>query len=114
MAIEVPSAARAQVAGGQEFADFNTSLGIGTYATQMKLLHLPSIDRELGGFEGAFSANTSHGHYGFIVPYHNRVRFFGKLVRVKLFDMENITDCMLRLRFESLDTNGVRACVFVF
>mmetsp|Transcript_8789 Transcript_8789/g.14972 ORF Transcript_8789/g.14972 Transcript_8789/m.14972 type:complete len:537 (-) Transcript_8789:143-1753(-) len=106
MAIEVPSAARAQVAGGQEFADFNTSLGIGTYATQMKLLHLPTIDRELGGFEGAFSANTTNGHYGFVVPYHNRVRFFGKLVRVDLFGMENITDCMLRVRFEKLDANG--------
>jgi hypothetical protein len=113
MAIEVPSAARAQVAGGQEFADFNTSLGIGTYATQMKLLHLPTIDRELGGFEGAFSANTSHGHYGFIVPYHNRVRFFGKLVRVDLFGMENITDCMLRVRFEKLDANGVSSAVYI-
>lgn len=107
MAIEVPSAARAQVAGGQEFADFNTSLGIGTYATQLKLLHLPSIDPELIGFEGAFSANTSHGHYGFIVPYHNKIRFFGKLVRVKLFEMENITDCLLRWRIEQLDANGV-------
>ena len=108
MAIEVPAAARAQVAGGQEFADFNTSLGIGTYSTQLKLLHLPSIDRELGGFEGAFSANTSFGHYGFVVPYHNQARFFGKLVRVRLADMENITDCMTRIRAEWLDDNGVR------
>ena len=120
MAIEVPSAARAQVAGGQEFADFNTSLGIGTYATQLRLLHLPTIDNELIGFEGAFSANTSHGHYGFVVPYHNKVRFFGKLVRVNLFMMENITECMKRWRTErnvsgvsENDGSGTRECLLM-
>ena len=55
MGIEESAAARAQLAGGQEFADFATELGIGTYANQLRALHLPSIDPDLMGFEGGFS-----------------------------------------------------------
>jgi hypothetical protein len=52
--IEIAATARAQVAGGQEFSDFFTNLGIGTYATQIKALNLLEIDPELQGFEGGF------------------------------------------------------------
>lgn len=54
--LEMESKARAQLAGGQEFADFNTTLGIGTYQNQLRLIHLPSIDPDLIGFEGGFSS----------------------------------------------------------
>lgn len=50
------SKARAQLATSQEFADFNTTLGIGTYSDQLQLIHLPSIDPDLIGFEGGFSS----------------------------------------------------------
>mmetsp|Transcript_7863 Transcript_7863/g.11718 ORF Transcript_7863/g.11718 Transcript_7863/m.11718 type:complete len:668 (+) Transcript_7863:194-2197(+) len=106
LAIESAAEARAQLAGGQEFADFNTSLGIGTYADQLRLLHLPTIDPDLIGFEGGFAGNTSTGQFGYLVPYHNGNRFFGKLVRVNLFGMENETNCMLNVRFEWLDSTG--------
>jgi hypothetical protein len=67
MTIESSAAARAQLAGGQEFADFNTSLGIGTYADQMRLLHLPTIDPDLIGFEGGFGGMWSNcGHTCFV------------------------------------------------
>jgi hypothetical protein len=56
--LEMESKARAQLAGGQEFADFNTTLGIGTYQDQLRLLHLPSIDPDLIGFEGGFSSQS--------------------------------------------------------
>lgn len=61
LTIESAAAARAQLAGGQEFADFNTTLGIGTYADQLRLLHLPTIDPDLIGFEGGFGG-TRCGH----------------------------------------------------
>lgn len=57
--IEIAATARAQVAGGQEFADFFTNLGIGTYSTQIKTLDLLSIDPELTGFEGGFPGTES-------------------------------------------------------
>ena len=47
--------ARAQTAGGQEFADFYSHLGYGTYANQTHALHLPDIDPDLNGFEGGFA-----------------------------------------------------------
>ena len=53
--IEMSAEARAQLAGGQEFADFATELGIGTYSDQLRLLHLLSIDPDLNGFEGGFT-----------------------------------------------------------
>lgn len=52
--LEMAATARAQVAGGQEFADFNTTLGIGTYLHQVEALNLTGIDRDLTGFEGGF------------------------------------------------------------
>ena len=55
LGIEMSAAARAQLAGGQEFADFATDLGIGTYSDQLRLLHLPTIDKDLNGFEGGFT-----------------------------------------------------------
>ena len=33
--LEMAAAARAQAAGGQEFADFSTELGVGTYIGQV-------------------------------------------------------------------------------
>lgn len=53
--LEVAATARAQVAGGQEFADFFTELGIGPYdQRQIIPLDLLSFDSELKGFEGGF------------------------------------------------------------
>jgi hypothetical protein len=61
--IEIKAKARAQVAGGQEFADFNTYLGIGTYSgvdqAQIAALNLLLIDPELQGFEGGFPGKLS-------------------------------------------------------
>eukprot|EP00604_Paraphysomonas_vestita_P001611 CAMPEP_0174822304 /NCGR_PEP_ID=MMETSP1107-20130205/14895_1 /TAXON_ID=36770 /ORGANISM="Paraphysomonas vestita, Strain GFlagA" /LENGTH=466 /DNA_ID=CAMNT_0016040871 /DNA_START=484 /DNA_END=1884 /DNA_ORIENTATION=- len=94
------SKARAQLATSQEFADFNTTLGIGTYSDQLQLIHLPSIDPDLIGFEGGFSMNTSSGYYGFLVPYHNGKSFFGKLVRIDLKQMSDADDCSRRVRWE--------------
>ena len=55
--IETAAAERAQASSGQEFADFNTSLGVGTYYNQVIGLHLKSVcnDDALTGFEGGFS-----------------------------------------------------------
>lgn len=47
--------ARAQVVGQQEFADFYTELGLGTYEKQIQALHLPSLDPDLLGFEGGYA-----------------------------------------------------------
>lgn len=55
LGIEMEAAARAQLAGGQEFADFTTKLGMGPYKRQLTLLHLPSLDPDLTGFEGGFT-----------------------------------------------------------
>ena len=52
--IEIAATARAQVAGGQEFADFFTNLGIGPYGTQLTALDLLAFDPDLQGFEGGF------------------------------------------------------------
>jgi hypothetical protein len=54
IALEVKATARAQAAGNQEFADFFTELGIGTYRDQVKSLNLLLIDPDLQGFEGGF------------------------------------------------------------
>lgn len=53
--LETAAAARAQAAGSQEFADFTTNLGIGTYPTQVQALKLTDFDPELTGFEGGFA-----------------------------------------------------------
>ncbi len=55
-AMEVAGVARAQAAGGQEFADFFTDLGIGTYATQIDALNLMAMGN-LTGFEGGFAGS---------------------------------------------------------
>lgn len=55
LGVEMEAAARAQLAGGQEFADFATKLGMGPYQKQLTLLHLPSLDPDLTGFEGGFT-----------------------------------------------------------
>lgn len=52
--VEIAATARAQVAGGQEFADFFTNLGIGTYDTQIQAINLLELDPDLTGFEGGF------------------------------------------------------------
>ena len=69
--------ARAQSASGQEYADFFSSLGIGTYADQANALFLPGLVPDLTGFEGGFAMNISDGtnvnQYGILVPYHNGV-----------------------------------------
>jgi len=105
--IEIKATARAQVAGGQEFSDFFTNLGIGTYSTQIAALNLTALDPDLQGFEGGFPVNTSDGsHYGILVPYHNGEEFFGKVVRVDLQAMSNITKCLSEYYMESLDSDG--------
>lgn len=53
--LETAAAARAQAAGSQEFADFTTELGIGTYETQIQALRLTDLDPDLTGFEGGFA-----------------------------------------------------------
>ena len=52
--LEIAAQARAQVAGGQEFANFSSRLGIGTYDVQVAALDLVSLDPDLTGFEGGF------------------------------------------------------------
>jgi hypothetical protein len=52
--VEIAATARAQVAGGQEFSDFFTDLGIGPYGTQITPLNLLRFDQDLTGFEGGF------------------------------------------------------------
>eukprot|EP01038_Epipyxis_sp_PR26KG_P007496 gene7496-10213_t len=105
--IEIQGSARAQAAGSQEFADFTSNLGRGTYSSQIQALSLTSLDSDLQGFEGGFPVNTSDGkHYGILIPYHNGERFFGKLVRVNLKDMGNITYCLGRYAMESYNSSG--------
>eukprot|EP01032_Pedospumella_encystans_P011343 gene11343-13192_t len=70
--LEIAAQARAQVAGGQEFANFSSRLGIGTYDVQVAALNLVSLDPDLTGFEGGFPVNTSDNkYYGFLIPFHN-------------------------------------------
>lgn len=101
--LEMSAAARAQLAGGQEFADFATPLGVGTYATQIRALNLLGVDPDLQGFEGGFPANTNGRYYGYLVPHHNGQKFFGKVVRVDLQGMENVTNCELYIHSEYFD-----------
>ena len=95
IAIENKASARAQSAGSQEFADFYTDDGIGTYDTsvtataQVSFLRLLDIDPDLTGFEGGIPYNTSSGqYYGVLVPYHNGKDFIGKVVRINLKNMD--------------------------
>ena len=66
--IEIAAKARAQVAGGQEFADFDTNLGIGTYDSQIKTLNLQDIDPELTGFEGGFPGTIVYLLFLLLLP----------------------------------------------
>ena len=68
--IEIAAKARAQVAGGQEFADFDTNLGIGTYDSQIKTLNLQDIDPELTGFEGGFPGIIAYYYYNYYCSYY--------------------------------------------
>lgn len=105
--IEMKAQARAQTAGGQEFADFFQPLGVGTYGDQIRALKLNDFDNDLVGFEGGFAINcTNKTHYGILVPYHNGKRFFGKVVRVNLIGMEDIEKCGESYRMESLNPDG--------
>ena len=62
--IQVPATARAQSASGQEFADFFSYLGYGTYPStpypQIEALNLVAIDPDLQGFEGGFAGMIIH------------------------------------------------------
>lgn len=53
--LEESAAARPQSATSQEFANFFTNLGIGTYDTQVSAIRLTDIDPDLEGFEGGFT-----------------------------------------------------------
>ena len=54
-----------------------------------------------------FTVNASNGKfYGVLVPHHNGIDFFGKVVRVDLMKMvENSTACLNDWRHEYLDSN---------
>lgn len=114
--IEMKAAARAQSAGGQEYADFFSDLGIGTYPDQVVPLHLPSVVpnlTNLEGYEGGFAVNMTNGrHYGILVPYHNGREFHGRVVRVDLQQLRrgddggNVTACSLSWRYEYYTPSG--------
>lgn len=61
--IEMKATARAQTAGGQEFADFFTNLGAGTYATQVANMHMPSLDPDLTAFEGGVPSKRAQSMF---------------------------------------------------
>ena len=95
VAIENKASARAQSAGSQEFGDFYSKDGIGTYAatvtatSQASYLRLLDIDSDLTGFEGGIPYNTSSGkHYGVLIPWHNGKDWHGKVVRINLKTMD--------------------------
>lgn len=130
VALEMKATARAQSAKGQEFADFFSDLGIGTYKTQANSLHLPSLipGLPLLGYEGGFAMNTTDGrHFGILVPYHNGQVFHGRVVRVDLLQLRRIEDggsianCSESVRYEyyngtNLVTSGPptdEACVVI-
>lgn len=104
--IEVAASARPQSAANQEFSDFYTNLGVGTYSTQIQALHLPSIDSDLCGFEGGFTYNSSGNYYGVLIPYHTGTKFFGKVVRINLKKMANATQCGESYVTEYMDASG--------
>jgi hypothetical protein len=73
--LEAKASARAQAAGAQEFADFGSTRGYGTYLKQVKSLNLTEIDEDLNGFEGGFCYNqsTAGPFYGLLIPFYNGV-----------------------------------------
>lgn len=56
--LEESAIARPQSATTQEFANFFSNLGIGTYNTQVTAISLTNIDPDLEGFEGGFTCTT--------------------------------------------------------
>jgi len=102
--IEMKAAARAQVAGGQEFADFNTDLGVGTYLNQIIPMRLLDMHPDLTGFEGGFTVNCTKNtrHFGILVPFHNGAKFVGKVVKIDIgIKMDNVAACMANYRMET-------------
>lgn len=105
--IEMKATARAQTAGGQEFADFFTALGVGSYKSQVVSMLLQLIDPDLKAFEGGLAVNCSNNkHYGILVPYHNGEKFFGKVVRVNLRNFTDNSTFLSSWRKETLNTDG--------
>lgn len=106
--LEVAAKARAQTAGGQEFANFFSYLGKGTYEEQVRPLNLTKLIPDLIGFEGGFPVNFSNGeHYGILVPYHNGKDFHGMVVRVDTNEgMEDLDGCLANYRIERMLANG--------
>lgn len=106
--LEMVASARAQAAGNQEFADFSTYLGLGTYEPQVQALNLLKIDPDLKGFEGGFPFNLTEGnrHYGILIPYHNGVQYFGKVVKINLREMSNASVCEKSYVLERMGPNG--------
>lgn len=117
--LEMAATARAQASSGQEFADFNSPLGVGTYINQVTNLTLTMMDPLLKGFEGGVPVNVTYvdatgntqlgpfgKQYGILVPYHNGQVFHGKVVRIDLQAMGNISTCMKSWRYEYLNAQG--------
>ena len=92
--------------GIQQFADFFSFQGRGTYSSQITTLNLTAIDPELTGFEGGFAMNmsTSTEHYGILVPHSDGKQLNGKVVRINLKDMvANASHCASSYRTEFYD-----------
>ena len=107
--IEQKAAARAQVAGGQEFADFYTYLGIGPYVTPRQIFHMKLNDLmdDMNGFEGGMTVNCTNGkQYGILVPNHNGQKFTGVVVRVDLEAMDEAGTCIDSWVHETKDSGG--------
>lgn len=106
LGLEMKALPRAQFFGGQEYADFKTFDGVGTYAGQILTIPLLSFDDDLTGFEGGFSASVrnsdgTYQRYGFLVPNYNGQKYFGKVVRIDLHFMGlNHSQCMASNRTE--------------
>ena len=113
VALEVKAAARAQSAGAQEFANYYSDQGIGTYPDQVLAINLPTeVLEPLGGFEGGLSIVNNDRHWGILVPYHNRAAFHGYVVRVDLQQLEDKAACLSRMRFERWDRDS-QSVVFI-
>ena len=109
---EMKAAARASASGGQEFADFFSPGGIGTYVGQTYPLNLLAVDPALTGFEGGYAVNCSgYGsltrQYGILVPFHTGSKFSGMVVKIDLMAMTNATYCQRNSRVDRKDANGV-------
>jgi hypothetical protein len=75
--MEMAAAARAQSSAGQEFANFSTKLGVGTYWGQLRPLELPKIDPDLNGFEGGYVRSTSYS----VISLFNNVLLHSKTIQ---------------------------------